>query len=309
MNLSPDLVPFIADPGTSLVLARIADVQIGKPPSPDVERGTITCAVPRVFRSERLKVGDTIKVSYERKADPRIRKRNAFDQWNVLSLERGTLLLLACRPAVGPGRAIALAAIEVESDRSPEVIELERCLAIENLPEPGQKRQQLAEAIAGGKEFLRPYALDAIGRRGLVPPFEAVEIVDRAITSEKTTPDDDLDLARELLDHPFFDKNRGADRANQRVVASLVKGVLRERDPERRTRWIQYLASRVCAEFSTDRVEDRTIHQGLLRSISPSDTKELISTLSVQTAQAPPGHREIARDLLEILKTTSRPKP
>ena len=117
-----------------------------------------------------------IDLPARRIADPLIRARNNFDQWNNLALERGQYLLLACRLISVPSTWKALAAWAVESPRSPTVAAIRRCVLIEQFRgEDKKKREMIEEALQSTADLERYYALDALGRRAVVPREEGAE--------------------------------------------------------------------------------------------------------------------------------------
>ena len=282
-ELSGDLVPFISEADTSLVLVKIENVQLEprREMDMDLEVGSIRCQVVEVFRGPALNKGDIINLPARRIADPLIRARNNFDQWNNLPLEQGRYLLLACRPLRAPSDWRALAARAVESPRSPAVAALRQCVVIEQFRGADErKREMIEEALQSPEDLERYYALDALGRRALASREMAVEMIRRAIVSTATTPESKLELGASLTGNMFFNKGEKAEGSNPAVVASLARGLVNEPDLKRRLNWARYLASCILVEFSPRTEADKEIRLSLIKSVQDPSAAKVLTALT-----------------------------
>jgi hypothetical protein len=301
-ELSGDLVPFISESDTSLVLAKIANVQLEprREMDLDLEEGSIRCQVVEVFRSPALNKGDIIDLPARRIADPLIRARNNFDQWNNLALEQGRYLLLACRPLRAPPDWKALAARAVESPRSPAVAALRQCVLIEQFRgADDRKREMIEKALQSTDDLERYYALDALGRRSLFPRDVGVELMRRAIVSTATAPGSKLELGTSLTGNMFFNKGEKAEGSNPAVVACLAAGLVNESDLKRRLGWAMYLASCILVEFSSSAETDREIRGSLIKSVRKPSADKVLAALTELSGVGASDEQEIVRQLVE----------
>jgi hypothetical protein len=301
-ELSGDLVPFISEADTSLVLVKIANVQLDprREMDRDLEEGTIRCQVVEVFRSTSLNKGDIINLPARRIADPLIRARNNFDQWNNLPLEQGQHLLLACRLALAPSLWKALAARAVESPRSPAVAALRQCALIEQFRGGDErKREMIEEALQSPEDLERYYALDALGRRALFSREVAVEMIRRAIVSTATAPESKLELGASLTGNIFFNKGKRAEGSNPAVVAGLARGLVNEPDLRRRLNWARYLASCILVEFSPRTEADKEIRLSLIKSVQDPSPAKVLAALTELSGVGASDEQEIVRELIE----------
>jgi hypothetical protein len=300
--LSGDLVPFISEADASLVLVKITSVELEprRDMDMDLQEGEVRCQVVEVFRSPALKKGDIIDVPARRIADPLIRPRNNFDQWNNIPLEQGRYLLLACRPIRAPSTWVALAARAVESPRSPAVDALRQCVLIEEFRgAKDQKREMIQGALQSTEDLERYYALDALGRRALVPRDEAVEMIGRAIVSTASAPENKLELGTRLTSNTFFNKAEKAEGSNPAVVACLTRGLVDESDLKRRLDWAKYLASCVLVEFSPRTDMDHKIRAALIRSVRDPSAARVLTALTELSSFGTQDEQEIVRQLME----------
>ena len=300
--LSPDLVPSISNTHASLVLARIANslLALEKDHDPQIETGIIRCEIIEVFRSSTLKPGAVIEVPASRIADPLIRVRNRFDQWNNLPLKPGQLLVMACEILAVPSTWKAIAAEPVKSPVAPEIKAVRQCLVIEEFSaDPARKHEMLFDALESPERLLRYYALDAIGRRAVVDRKTGVRLIAKAITSPSVTADNKLELGVVLTSNAFFHKDRHAEASNGMAVATLAEGMVREPDPAHRLEWAKYLASCVLIEFSPVSHADREIRTSLVKSIQNPPHEEVESKLSSLSHIGATDEQAVVRSLLE----------
>jgi hypothetical protein len=310
--LSPDLVPFISEANTSMVLAAIMATRLATRLDVDleVEIGRITFQVVEVFHSDTLANGNIIDVPARQVVDRAARARNNFDQWNNLSLATGELLILACQPADASQIWRGLAAKAVESPSSPVVAALRQCYVIEKFRgAPEAKRTLLEDALTSSQDLLRYYALDSIGRGTTVERAQAVQMIYNAVASNKTAPANKVELGSYLTRQFFFDKDRRADQANQRVITSLTAGLVADRDAQRRLSWARYLASCVLIEFAPDPELDRTIRLSLIKASRTPAATLVIGALSDLTRYGAEDEREIITRLLAAWREAAPSNP
>lgn len=298
--LGADLVPFISEPNTSMLLVRVVGVKLAKQMEGDVEMevGMATMEVLEVLHSKTLVKGTTIEVPVKRVAAREVRVKNPINQWNNLTLMPGELLLLAGRIISVPNVLMGQAAIRVKGPEDPAVNAARQCYVIEESKDPEKKRTLLEDALTSPQDILRFYALDALGRRAILPREVGVEMIAKALASDKTAPDDKMDLGMYLTRNFFFNNDLGADRANQRIVAALAAQLVKETDAEKRSDWVNLLSSCVLSEFSPKKEVDRSIRSALIAPIKTPTNAEVTSTLTKLLHQGDEEERERVRELL-----------
>ncbi len=297
--LSEDVVPFIPDSAVSMVVVKTSRRTPAARSEPMMEEGTVSYQVLDVLHSTRLKKGDAVEVPFTRDADESARDKRGFNHWNNLSLEPGEIVILACKPLEPPKLWEGLAAQVVGSEKSSEVAQVRRCYEIEAVKKPPEvHREKLQQALVEGEDIDRRYAVEALSERGALSRDEGVELLDRAIASGKTSGDDKLELARSLTDDRFFNERKGADAANQKVIATLSRGLAAETDADRQREWTDLLAASVLSDFSENEVKNQAVRASLIRGASPEVSRRVLGILTAQSQQGTAGEREVAIDLL-----------
>jgi len=305
--LSADLIPHIQAGGEDFLIIRIDGVTYLQNPQQGRESGTLNCTVERVMRSDLYKAGGRIEVPFDRDLDPGARDKNTVNQWNNLPLEKGTQLVVALAPDSG-SRAMAHAAIVVDDTSEATITELENAIEIESLEDPELQHPRLQESLIESTDLQRGYALDFLGRRGFVPPVEAIAMVSTAIESDKVPEPEKLNLARVLIERPFFDRARKADPANAAVVAVLARNAFREKDPDRLNSWMRFLGSRIRGSFDTDTDLDMTIKLDLVNRASHDIPAGFDTFLRNQAVSGSVDQRPAAVELLNLWESAQHIK-
>jgi hypothetical protein len=298
--LSGDLVPRIFDATIALLLVKLerltqSSVSNGR------ETGTLSAGVVEVLRDHDLKPGAPLTIPFSRLLDPDEQIAQRFDRWNVLPLDTGTHLLIAANCSAS-GRCDAQAAERVASPIDPPVAELREAVRIETLAGDLEEKQRLLEdALVRGKTLLRRYTLDAVTVHDAVGRVGAVPILQNAIRSPQTTPDEKIEIGFRVLDPGVFQEERHADRANRLALALLINALIDESDREHQVQWMQFVANILLRPFSPVPGETRPIIQSLVRPI-PEDvidrTRQILAQMASRTEQ---DAREMAKDLLAVL--------
>ena len=299
--LSPDLVPQIFDATVTLLLVKIVGLTLRVPPTEGLEQGILRAQIVEVFRGDaQLRPGAEVTVPFSRIANPDERFTRRFDQWNALSLDVGNHLLLAANCAAD--RACeALAAENAASPAAASVGEFRQAVRLQSFEgEPDRREQLFADAILNGKTLLRRYALDAIALHGLVSRVAGVQILDNAIRSPQTTPDEKVEFGFRVLDPALFQEERHADRANRLIVSVLAYGLAKESDSEYRVRWMQYLSSILLRPFSDDAAEAKQIKESLVRPVPRDIFEGVRRIISDEAVKGQQDERAMASDLLPV---------
>jgi hypothetical protein len=305
--LSAELVPLSGSPGVLMVLGRIDAVGLSETQDQGltVQVGEVTIEVLEVLAGDARRPGDKIKIPAKRVADPIVRVRHGFDHWNVLSLKNGDVLLVAIQSQPPQGRYYAVAARQVESPSSPEVVELKQAYAIERLAgPPGAKTEQLAAALIGNGDLLSHYALDVLQRRLALGREAGARLITAALSSPSARPERRLQMAESLTE--LFDSARHADETNVAIVRAIAQALVAERDLQRRSTWTAYLAAVVLKEFTGNAPVDRQIRSALIRKVQTPNPREMIAIL---TAHAEQDSDDVqARGLLRAWRTATPPE-
>ncbi len=307
--LSGDLVPAISDASSSMVVARIASVRLGKVRGDDAdeETGKIALNVAAVIHARTLTQGSVMEVPVRRLAEPAQRVRTLFNQWNALALKQGDFLLLAVRPAGSAGVWQAVAGRQVQSVADPLVGAARQCYVIEGFEGPmPQKRDMLAGALVSDQSLLMFYALDALGRRAILGRDAGAELIARAVVVGKTQPEQKLELGGNLAGLYFFRPEAGADRTNQMVLVALAHGLVSERDhPQNCGAWATELAGALGNEFSPRREENASVRLALIRSVTTPPAAQVIQALEAVEQQLPREERPRIRELIRSWREAS----
>jgi hypothetical protein len=286
--LSADLVPFISSTDVQMLLTRVDDVHLveARDVDPPVERGRVTLEVLEGLSDSSVRAGARIVVPAQRIADPIVRVRNAFDQWNVLPLVRGDVLIVAVRPMASAGLSDAVAARQIGSPSAPEVQQIRQAYAIERFAGPPETKQAMLEAaIMGGDELLTEYGLDALQRRAVLGREAGARVIAAAIGAASVTPDARLQLAEGLTD--LFDPERNADATNVLIVRTIAAALAAAPDSESRAAWASSLAAILLTEFTAKPEVDRQVRTTLIRKVDKPTAREMIAMLSAIAEQDP----------------------
>lgn len=300
--LSPDLVPFFADQVASLIAAKVVGRQEGREGKNELETGTLKLVVERVIHSPTLKRGDAIETPFARIADPDIRDRNQFDQWNSLTLEQGELLLLFVKPSPPPPLYIALAAEPLASLDDPELGAAERCYQIElHNGDPSAKRQLLTNALEGTADLSRFYAVDFLTHRHAFDRKTASAIFEAAISSANIPAEARSELGFKLASADLFDQKLGAEPVNVSIVSALAKQFVSAPNTASAQEWLGFLSSCVSREFSSDAQRDREMRSALVKAVRDPSPQQVISALTTAVRSASdPDEAAVAKRLLSV---------
>jgi hypothetical protein len=288
--LAADLVPFIPDPTSSLVLARVVRAAWTPLPAEQKEEGVIELQVEETFRGATPRAGESIEIAGRRMLDPLARARNNFDQWNNLPFAQGDELVLAIAPPPTGKRWDALAANQVAGTSDPLVIGLRRALEIEAMKPADARIPALEQALAAPQPVLRDYAIDAIARRGLASRDRGAEMIAHALAAPNLPDDSRLPLVRELASPFFYRYALGGDRVNVLVIQSLAR-LLVNGDRNDRGVWTQFLGSSLTIEFSKDPNRDGELRMSIVRAVKDPPPPRVIEALEQQAASGTPDPR------------------
>jgi hypothetical protein len=282
-RLAADLVPFIPDPMSSLVLAKVVRATWTPLPAEQKEEGVIELQVGETFRGAAPRAGESIEIAGKRMLDPTARARNNFDQWNNLPFEQGDQLVLALAPPPTGKRWSVLAANQVTGGNDPLVVGLRRALEIEAV-KPGEAQiPALEQALAAPQPILRDYAIDAVARRTLVSRERGAEMIAHALEAPGLPADSQLPLVRELASPFFYRYALGADRVNVMVIESLAKLLVNGNRDDRGV-WTQFLGSSLTIEFSKDPKRDQDLRMSIVRAVKEPPPGRVIDALEQQVA-------------------------
>lgn len=267
-ELSGDLVPFVSQADVSMVVAQIQSSRLGRTVYQGLEEesGPVALKVLNVLHGRKPQVGETITVFAHRIADPLVRVRNLFDQWNGLSLSDGDFLIFGLRQSANTGTWLPLAARQVAGPDAPEIDALRKCYLIESTPfDTAQKNALLQEALKSRQDLLFRYAVECARRIAVLDRTSAVNLLFAAIADRGLTSGQRFDLGHALTEQIFFRRDAKVDGANRTAVAALAKGLVLEPDPQKRLDWAQLLASCVMMSFTGDASRDERLRQELIR--------------------------------------------
>jgi hypothetical protein len=298
--LSNDLIPQFSD-GSEMALVRVLNSESVVHPDGNQETGTVALQVIEVLEGGSLSVGQQLKVDFERDAVIPVRVRKGFNYWNQLSLTTGELLIFAGKPVEPPNSWQAISAQKVETADAPEIQAARKCFEIENFSGTDKaKRKMLEDALVAEQELLQNYSLDCIGRRRLVDRDTGAQMINKAIILKAMDPERRLSLADDLSDVYFFDPEKGADDATNRLtMAVLSRELLRDQTQEIREQWIDLIASCVNSEFAEEEQKNNQIRNKLLRSVpNAGQVTSAISDYAKRVVEEE--DKEIAKELLTI---------
>ena len=278
--LTGEVVSFIGDPSATLVLARIErlDFAITQHDDLTVEAGHVILSVVESLANGSPGAGETIRVPARRVADPIIRGRNAFDQWNALPLERNDLLIVAVRPA-GPDSYVALAVRQVSSVSDPKIDAIRQAYAIERFTGPADAREaRFAAALTGPQDLLNEYALDALQRRALLGRDTGARLMAAAVLVNGAGDERQHSVAEALTE--LMESERRTDGTNLLIVRTIAQALAAEPDPDRGELWTMYLGAVLLTEFATDPLMDAQWRNALIQKVDSPAPGEMIAILS-----------------------------
>ena len=298
-RLSPDLVPFVSTADASILLLRIDAIESTLDVEDDLklETGRITAKVEDKL-SGPPSSDFVIQIPFKRVADPLIRVRQGFDQWNKLKIDRGSLIVMACRPSRPQGTWLGLAAQNISSINSPIVTAIREAVSIERTGGGEKKEAMLRGALGSREDLLFSYALNALGERSVLGRERGSEIVARAVESSSTNSENRLRMASDLTRDYFFDPVLKTERTNQVVLSALARAFVQEGGAESRLELLDDLAVVILGEFSGKKTEDEAIRHTLIRNLPTQLSERVISTLSLAKSHAEPDEQERVADLL-----------
>ena len=280
-RLSPDLVPFIPDPNAVLAVVKVISCAVTPLAREQKEQLTVQLEPVDVIHGEKLKPGGMVEISGKRLADEEARFRSHFDKWNVLPFQPGDLLAVALAPTQNSAVWIALAAQQVVSVKDSVVGALRRAASIERMP-PESQVTALEEALSSPSDLLQRYAIEALGRRGLVARLTGAEMIARALFSARILPAGRPPLAMELASRDFYHYEDGAGPANVIVIQTLSR-LLVEGGASQQALWTQLLGASLTIEFSKDPQTDAGMRSALIRAVQ--DPGRVMAALEQQAAQ------------------------
>ncbi len=300
--LLADLIPFIPETNTSMLLVRVDDVKLVHTIDEgiEVEVGIVTLEVLQVLYSKDLVQGVIIGVPFKRIFDPSIRVRNNINQWNNLALTKGELLMLAGRITGVSNVLKGMAAIHVDGLDNSVINAVKQCYMIEALNgRMDDNHSILIDALTDKEDILRFYVLGFLGRQGIDSRKVGVELIIKAVESGKMGPVDKLDLGAYLTRDYFFDSDLGDDLVNEKIVASLAKMLVQETDHDRVLDLAQLLGSCVLDEFSPKADVNRLVRSSLIAKIHTPTPNQVTSKLSDLLLKADEMERDGIKELLE----------
>jgi hypothetical protein len=279
-RLNPDLVPYIAEAKASVAIVRVRSCGVTPLEKEQKQQLTVHLDVVEAMRGT-LQAGSSIEVSGKRLADEEARFRAGFDQWNVLALAPGGLMMAALLPAGNPQQWQALSMRDIASERDPLAGAIRRAVAIEQMPAgtPG-RAQALEDALSSPSDVLQAYAIRAV--RGAMPRVAGAEAMARALFSRRALPDARPPLALALASRDFYHYEAGADEANLVVIRALAK-LVAGGGPQV-SLWTQILGASLTIEFSADPAKDGAMRSALIRGVTDPAPARVLSALEQQLA-------------------------
>lgn len=297
--LSADFVPFISAPEASICVGRITDKIELSAAGEGVESGRLEIEIINVLSSAELAEGDRILVPYERMRDFLTRKRNRFNHWNNLELERGKLLLVICRPIPESDLWQAGAADAVEAVDDSLVTDMKTCLAIEQIePDDIKKIEQTRAALISQRHLVTYYALDCIGRRKLFPRRTGLDMLAGALDSPRLKPVDKTAMADPMADY-LFEAEQAVEPVNTGIIATMAGALIKADDPEVKFAWVQQLGACIFDEFADDPKQDRVLQAALIKSVKDPAGEKFIQQLKALKKGVDKDDQEVVDNVLK----------
>lgn len=298
-DLSPDIIPLISNQNVQMILAEIISVDLVNSVDGDLEVniGNIDVRVVEVLNGRFLYPGIIVRVPVKRISDPFIRRRNNFNQWNNLALNKGSWLVLACDIQAIDKPCNGLAAIPVSSPLDTNVQAVRICYQIEHDLRAGLPTNSLLQqALSSPNELLFYYALDTVAKRMVLGRENGVAIIDHAMWSGDVSGDRRREFASILTDSNLFDIRHNVDHVNAKILSILTKGLLEERELDERLFWSRRISNMILRELSPVASEDHALRMELLRSVQ--NPQPIINALAEMDRTLTGGDKEIVQELL-----------
>jgi hypothetical protein len=304
-ELSGDLVPFVSQADVSMVVAQIQNSRLARTVYQGLEEdsGPVALKVLNVLHGGKPAVGETITVFAHRIADPLVRVRNLFDQWNGLSLRDGDFLIFGLRQSPNAGAWVPLAARQVAGPEAGESAALRQCYAIESVPfDTAQKSALLQEALKSREDLLFRYSVESVRRMAVHDRAAAVDLLFVAVSDPGLSSEERFDAGRALTEQIFFRRDAKADGANRTAVAALAKGLVLESDPQKRVDWAQLLSSCVMMSFTGDATRDDRLRRELIRGTG-TPSSQVVSALDHALSHSASDARQRIESLRQLWAT------
>lgn len=311
-ELSTDLVPTFSDSAASMAVTRITGREAAHSREAGVESGLLQLTVVQVIHSDSLHVNESILTPYSRVADAQIRRRNQFNAWNSLSLDRDELLLIAVRPQRPPSRYEAIAAVRLSSANDPEIAAASDCYRIEAAlgEDEHSARPMLLRALESESELSRFYALNALTHRQILSRLDSAGVLSEALSSGKLSSSSRLDLGFHLASGNLYDEKLGADTVNVNIVSAFAAQLVESTDRKSRDQWLKFLSGCLSRHFSADEKTDRETRAALIKAVRTPAPQTVVSALSAAVKAAPsPAYAKPAKRLLDAWQSASGLKP
>lgn len=277
--LSSDVAAFIHSHGVSVALVRIVHLQAVRQfeGNLEVESGQVAFQlIETLLAPEALPA--TFSVRMRRITDPLLALKNGVDEWNMIEIAEGGLVLLATKPTSEPSIRLALAARGVKSERSPEVVAAERACAIEKLESKEMQRERLLDALASKDDVLWSYATSLLLERVRFDRGEAARMVARVMASPATAPEASVKLAPVIGD--LFTGETPSDQIDQLIVRTLARATFAEQPLAQRLRVAAELRACLFSEHALNEDRTRQARLALVRSIANPNPHDFIALLT-----------------------------
>ena len=299
--LSADLIPMFSDPSTSVILGSIEKVL--KSGNEQFDTGELYINVIESFNSQAPVNAEQLRVPYQRMAQIQDRVRNAQNHWNVLRLQPGDLLILACRPGESAGIWTCLAARQPTSASDSAIQAVRAIYQVEHLPQGDQKTSLLRKGLDSSSDLIFFYSIDAITRRQVVARPVAAQMLYKILSRDAIDGEIEEQLVEALVSEYIFDEDLGAEATNTLVLEVLANKFVGASDSEVRSLWLDELAATLFSEYDDDETVDSAIRKQLIQSISTPDIATVIEALAAYKAEATdPEDIELVQDVLDLWK-------
>lgn len=308
-SLSADLIPQIADPTVSMLFVRLTEPGQGTllQGGLSIHIGPVLAVVEEVIHGKAFVKGQALEVPVRQIMDLQARDKNGQDQWNNLSLERGSTLVLACAPPSQDGLCVARAGIDAGGKPLETLAELRQCYAIEAAVAGREPERThvltplLTSALQGPRPTLFQFALDFSGRRAMLGRDGSAALLAKVMASPTTLPQARLDIATHVVSQStLFDPRHHVDHANVSVISALAAGLVAEGNPRLKINWLRLLASRLLSELAPRQVDAAALRIALIHSVKSPSADQVKAALDELKAGASEGDRATAAELLAL---------
>ena len=260
--LTANLIPYIGDNNTALLLVRIANVQ-WTPTGDGFEDAQLNVRVIASIGGLKKKPDEVLLIGGRRVADPIVRAKGGQNLWNSLPLQIGDYLLFALQP--GPNAWKALAAWPVSGVDDPAVGGLRRSIEAQGAPE--SKRAEYLPALLNASDGIsRHYAMANLRKPAVVTRQQAAAMIAKAFlqASALVRPQ----FASEMCGRSYLVPEEGAEPGNVAIWSALLQALVTEAAPQARKVWVGYLAASIGAKLDKDPAKDAELRAQIVRAIA-----------------------------------------